>query len=181
MRAIPSPTERTVPTSARSVSTSYSSICWRRIEVISSGRIFKASSFEKRDLQVGVAPSSPGPSAPGTSASRLVESSKRLLLLGRRVREVSAKSVEAAADARVDLQRAGFQDEASDQAGVDGARGLDAAARGLLDLLHDRSGLFVRQLVRGCQLDAQDLLLGGDERLVLARDLVELRGPSLLR
>src|SRR5213076_2483855 len=44
MRAIPSPTWRTVPTSARSVSTSYCSIRWRRIDVISSGRSFKALS-----------------------------------------------------------------------------------------------------------------------------------------
>src|SRR5262245_20634562 len=40
MRAMPSPTWRTVPTSARSVSTSYCSIRARRIEVISSGRSF---------------------------------------------------------------------------------------------------------------------------------------------
>ncbi len=104
-----------------------------------------------------------------------------LLLLGRRVREVSAKSVEAAADARVDLERAGFEDEAADQVGVDGARGFDALARGFLDLLHDRRGLVVGELVRGRQLDAQDLLLRGDERLVLARDLVELRGAPLSR
>ena len=37
---MPSPSWRTVPTSARSVSTSYSSIRWRRIDVISSGRSF---------------------------------------------------------------------------------------------------------------------------------------------
>src|SRR4051794_6702652 len=40
MRAMPSPTCRTVPTSARSVSTSYCSIRERRIDVISSGRSF---------------------------------------------------------------------------------------------------------------------------------------------
>src|SRR5581483_11988902 len=40
---MPSPIERTVPTSARSVSTSYCSIRWRRIDVISSGRSFKGS------------------------------------------------------------------------------------------------------------------------------------------
>src|SRR6266542_2424058 len=43
MRAMPSPTRRTVPTSARSVSTSNSSIRCLRIEVISSGRSFKSS------------------------------------------------------------------------------------------------------------------------------------------
>src|SRR6266516_7376319 len=45
MRAMPSPTWRTVPTSARSVSTSYSSIRCFRIEVISSGRSFTRSPF----------------------------------------------------------------------------------------------------------------------------------------
>src|SRR5439155_20705280 len=40
MPATPSPTWRTVPTSARSVSTSYCSIRERRIDVISSGRSF---------------------------------------------------------------------------------------------------------------------------------------------
>src|SRR5262249_24471556 len=84
-----------------------------------------------------------------------------LLLLGRRVREISAKAVEAAADARVDLERAGSEDEAADEVRVDGARGLDAAARGPLDLLDDRRGLLVGQLVGGRQLDAEDLLLGG--------------------
>src|SRR6266568_5022729 len=41
---MPSPICRTVPTSARSVSTSYCSIRWRRIDVISSGRSFKSPS-----------------------------------------------------------------------------------------------------------------------------------------
>src|SRR5215470_15363171 len=41
---MPSPIWRTVPTSARSVSTSYCSIRWRRIDVISSGLSFKAFS-----------------------------------------------------------------------------------------------------------------------------------------
>src|SRR5919204_2011127 len=40
---IPSPTWSTVPTSARSVSTSYSSIRCLRIDVISSGRSFTGS------------------------------------------------------------------------------------------------------------------------------------------
>src|SRR5207342_2850359 len=73
----------------------------------------------------------------------------KLLLLGRRVREVPAKSVEAAANARVDLERAGFEDEAADQVRVNRACRLDAAAGGFLDLSHDRIGLVVRQLVGG--------------------------------
>ncbi len=47
-RAIPSPTWRTVPTSARSVSTSYSWIRCFRIDVISSGRSFTKSPFSYR-------------------------------------------------------------------------------------------------------------------------------------
>src|SRR3954454_4475906 len=47
---MPSPTWRTVPTSARSVCTSYCSIRWRRIEVISSGRSFKALSAPHKCL-----------------------------------------------------------------------------------------------------------------------------------
>src|SRR5919198_2919660 len=47
---IPSPTWSTVPTSARSVSTSYSSIRCLRIEVISSGRSFTATPCCRRGL-----------------------------------------------------------------------------------------------------------------------------------
>src|SRR4051794_25391473 len=146
MRAIPSPTWRTVPTSARSVSTSYCSICLRRMSVISSGRIFKST----------------------------------LLLLGTRVRELSAEAVEAALDARVDLERAGPQDEATDQVGIDRARGLDAAARSVFDLLDDLRSLGVGQLVGRGQLDARDPLLSRYEDVVLARDLVEHRSAALL-
>src|SRR5919109_1768838 len=46
---MPSPTSRTVPTSARSVSTSNSSILFLRIDVISSGRSFKASPLASGD------------------------------------------------------------------------------------------------------------------------------------
>src|ERR1700751_5538499 len=52
---MPSPIWRTVPTSARSVSTWYCSIRWRRIDVISSGLSFKALSapheFVSQSLQ----------------------------------------------------------------------------------------------------------------------------------
>src|SRR5919198_1699494 len=49
MRAMPSPTWRTVPTSARSVSTSYCSIRAFRIEVISSGLSFTCSPSSSLD------------------------------------------------------------------------------------------------------------------------------------
>src|SRR6059058_697849 len=52
MRAMPSPTCKTVPTSERSVSTSYCSILDLRIDVISSGRSFKASPSLARRRQV---------------------------------------------------------------------------------------------------------------------------------
>src|SRR5579884_2108261 len=57
MRAIPSPTCRTVPTSARSVSTSYCSIRCRRIEVISSGRSFTSLSAPHECLSQSFQPS----------------------------------------------------------------------------------------------------------------------------
>src|SRR3954453_20772083 len=74
---MPSPTWRTVPTSARSVSTSYCSIRWRRIEVISSGRSFK------------------GLSAPHKCLSKSFQSSAHA-----RIREVRARLQHDAADDR---------------------------------------------------------------------------------
>ena len=52
--------------------------------------------------------------------------------------------------------RADLQDDAADQVGVDGARRLDLAARGLLDLLQERLRLVVGELERGRQLDVED-------------------------
>ncbi len=49
--------------------------------------------------------------------------------------EFFAEVVQAAADARVDAERPGLEDEAADQVGIDGARRLDLALRGVLDLL----------------------------------------------
>src|SRR4026209_2619119 len=102
MRAIPSPIWRTVPTSARSVSTSYSSICLRRIEGISSGRIFTCLLLLVRvrdDESIADERFALGDLF-GTNLQ-----GEQLLLLGRRVREVSADPVEAAANARVDRAR----------------------------------------------------------------------------
>src|SRR4029078_13109637 len=59
MRAIPSPTCNTVPTSARSVSTSYCSIRVRRIDVISSGRSFTVSSAPHQFLSQAFKSSGP--------------------------------------------------------------------------------------------------------------------------
>src|SRR6476619_746897 len=80
---MPSPTCRTVPTSARSVSTSYCSIRWRRIDVISSGRSFKALS------------------APHKCLSKSFQSPAHA-----RIREVRAGlQHDAAEDRRIDLTR----------------------------------------------------------------------------
>src|SRR6185437_13672516 len=95
MRAIPSPIWRTVPTSDRSVSTSYCSIRCLRIEVISSGRSFTGSTP---------------------------------------CRQLLSKSFEAAADARVDAERAGLEDDAADQVGIDASRRVDLAPARALDL-----------------------------------------------
>src|ERR687887_2628410 len=63
-RAMPSPTCRTVPTSARSVSTSYSSIRCFRIEVISSGRSFTKVPFSRSSgCQLATEPFQAAPNA----------------------------------------------------------------------------------------------------------------------
>src|SRR5881398_859901 len=54
---MPSPSWRTVPTSARSVSTSYCSIRARRIEVISSGRSFTVFSAPHQFMSQSFQPS----------------------------------------------------------------------------------------------------------------------------
>ena len=70
MRAMPSPTCSTVPTSARSVSTSYSSIRCFRIEVISSGRSFmRAPLYQARCTQLSAEPVEPAAHA-GVDAMR---------------------------------------------------------------------------------------------------------------
>src|SRR6266540_7457265 len=119
MRAMPSPTCSTVPTSERSVCTSYCSILDFRIWVISSGLSFKVLLFLSGCCQF------------------------------------SAQSLQATAHARVDAQRAGLEDEAAEQVGVDAARRVDGTAGGLLDLLHNLLRLLVAQLVRRRQVDRQ--------------------------
>ena len=69
--------------------------------------------------------------------------------------ELVAQAVEAAAHAPVDPHRAGLEDEAADQVGVDLARRLDLPSGGLLDLADDLGRLLVRELDRGGQLDAR--------------------------
>src|SRR3954454_14366446 len=134
MRAMPSPTCRTVATSERSVSTSYCSILDLRIDVISSGRSFKASPSLARG------------------------------------RQISAKSFEAAANAGVEAERAGLEDDAADQRRVDAARGVDGTAGGALDLADNLPRLVLGQLVGRRHLDGEAALLGGHQALELAVD-----------
>src|SRR5579884_780378 len=170
MRAMPSPTCRTVPISARSVSTSYCSIRCFRIDVISSGRSFTVLPFPAR--------ATPG----GTS--RLPQTPSTGPLRGRAVsprpHQVVSQSLQSAADGCVHLHRARAEHDAADQARVDGARRLDAAPGRFLDLAHDRRGLVVRELLRGRQLDAQAPLLPREQALELAADVLDLADPPLL-
>src|SRR4051812_27037621 len=94
--------------------------------------------------------------------------------------EFGAKSFEAAADGCVEAHRAGLEDEAADQVGVDAAARLDAAAGRLLDLADDALEICVGELERRRQLDLEHALLGGDEAVELARDRHDLAGAALL-
>ena len=125
-RAIPSPTWSTVPTSARSVSTSYSSIRCFRIAVISSGRSFTES-----------------PSVRGLTVS------SRSLGDG----QLAPEPLEPPAHACVQAVRADVHDDAADQVRVDAARRLDLAARGLLDLLDQLPRIGIGELDGGRQLE----------------------------
>src|SRR3954454_7291893 len=129
MRAMPSPTCRTVATSERSVSTADCSILDLRIDVISSGRSFKASPSLARG------------------------------------RQISAKSFEAAADAGVETERAGLEDDAADQRRGEGARRRHRTAGRALDLPDDLPRLVVGQLVRRRHLDGEAAFLGRHQPL----------------
>src|SRR5215470_11438838 len=142
MRAMPSPTCSTVPTSARSVSTSNCSIRSLRIEVISSGRSFT--------------------SAPCGC-------------------EFLAESVEPAAHAGVEPERAGLEDEASNQIGVDRAASLDLASGRLLDPAEDELELVVGQLVGGGELDFENARRGRHKPVELVGDPGERCSAALLR
>src|SRR6185503_10324561 len=145
---MPSPTWSTVPTSERSVSTSYCSIRCFRIEVISSGRSFTnlspgfCTSPVRRGLRAepGFARreprSHPSHAQPERGVSwgnhgflhvalRDVASRRTLLVSGH---EFTTKAVEPAAHAGVHAQRAGLEDHPADQVGVDRAARLDGAA-----------------------------------------------------
>ena len=94
--------------------------------------------------------------------------------------EFLTESVEAAAHARVEAHRAGLEDDAADQVGVDAAGRLHLAPGLLLDVGDDPLELGVGELVRGRELDVEHVLLGGDERLELRGDLADLPRAALL-
>src|SRR5919204_6387392 len=155
---MPSPTWSTVPTSARSVSTSYSSIRCFRIEVISSGR-----SFTKSPLL----------SEPGSTQS--------LEPPGFSYRcQLAAEPLQTAAHARVEPVGAHLEHDSADQFGVDAAARLDTAPRRALELLQELVRLVVGELDRGRQLRVHHALVLGDQALELAGDLLELAGASLV-
>src|SRR4249919_1666109 len=140
---MPSPTWSTVPTSARSVSTSKSLIRSLRMAVISSGRSFTVFLSGSGD-------------------------------------EFSLETFQAAAHARVHAQRAGLEDDAADQGGVDRTGRLDGPAGGRLDLLDDRARLVLGELEGGGQLDGELPFLAGGEPVELLADLLDLPAAALL-
>src|SRR3954469_10804778 len=139
---MPSPTWSTVPTSARSVSTSNSLIRSLRMAVISSGRSFTVFLSGSGD-------------------------------------EFSFEALQAAAQASVHAQRAGLEDDAADQLGVDRACRLNRPPGRFLDLVDDRARLLLGELDRGRQLDVQLSLRPRDELLELLADLLDLAAPAL--
>src|SRR4051812_9621035 len=153
---MPSPIWSTLPTSARSVSTSYSSIRCFRMEVISSGRSFTSVPFDRCPTSAGEPSRSPQTSSTGPLRGRAASPRPRC-------RQFVAQSVQAAADARVDAARPDLEDDAADQVGIHLPRRLDAATRALLDLADDLGGLLVRERVCGRQLDVENALVGRDE------------------
>src|SRR5918996_1671117 len=152
IRAMPSPTWRTVPTSERSVSTSNSLMRSLRIAVISSGRSFTSS--------------------PCVGARLASSSSCGCQFL--------TEPLEPATDAAVGAERSDLENDPADQAGIDGARRLDDPAGGVLNLVDDGTGLVLGELVGGRELEGEAILLARDESLELGAHLGELAGAALL-
>jgi len=94
--------------------------------------------------------------------------------------EFLAKAVEPAAHARVESTRAGLDDDAAEDVGVDAARGLDPAAGGVLDPADELRRLLVGELDGRGQLELEDASLLRDQPLELRVDLLDLGDPALL-
>src|SRR5437763_2237496 len=151
MRAMPSATDSTVPTSVRSAPpVSRPSMRDFRIEVISSGLICMTGS---------VAPWKRG---------------------GLRLRDVLAKLVEAVLDRGVEDRVADAQDDAPEDPGVDLARQLDALTGLLPDPLADRLHRRLVEVDRAGHLDGQQLVLLIPQPPVLVADAEDDRHPVTL-
>src|SRR5437870_6159070 len=92
-----------------------------------------------------------------------------------------AQALDAAAEGGVDAHRSRLQDEAADQIRIDLPGSLDLAAGGLLDLLQDAARFVVGQVVGGGQLDVEPALLGCQQPVEFARDLLDLADAALFR
>src|SRR6187551_274022 len=163
---MPSPTWRTVPTSERSVSTSYCSIRCLRIEVISSGRSFTGRSLLRSGSGYELAAEAVDP-----AAHARVDAQRAGL------EDHPADQVGVDRAARLDGAAGGLLDLRDDRAGLVvgervGGRQLDLQAALLavddrLELLGDRSQLAGASL-RGDQADEVP-----DDRVATLRHLVE--------
>src|SRR3954449_4283803 len=69
--------------------------------------------------------------------------------------EFTAQPLEAATKTGVEAQRSHLEDDSSEQFGLDAPGGIHVAAAGALDLLDDLTGLVVRQLDRGRELERE--------------------------
>ena len=76
--------------------------------------------------------------------------------------------------------RSGLQDESSDEAGVDRARGAQLAVGAAFDPLQDPAGVVIRQLDGGRELDVQYPLLASNECFELLRDRGQLMRTAFL-
>src|SRR5215207_4990478 len=145
MRAMPSPTERTVPTSVSSADPSSSpSMRLLRMEVISSGLICMGC------LSVSLGGS--------------------LRASGGALGDLLSQALEAVADGRVEDLVADAQDDTAEDLGLDAGGELDLLAGLLADAVADALHGPLVELDRRGDLDREDLVLALPHRVVLAAD-----------
>src|SRR5215217_195750 len=154
MRAMPSPTERTVPTSVSSADPSSSpSMRLLRMEVISSGLICMGC------LSVSLGGS--------------------LRASGGALGDLLSQALEAVADGRVEDLVADAQDDPAEDLGLDAGGELDLLAGLLADAVADALHGPLIELDRRGDLDRKDLVLALPHRVVLAAD-AEQDGHAVL-
>ncbi len=110
----------------------------------------------------------------------MISSGRSFKIFSLAVDQFFTELVEPAAHARVGAHRAGLDDDAADDVGVDRPRGDDASAGGLLDLLDHLGSLLVGELDRGGQLELEDALLAREQPSEFLVHLLDLRDPPLL-